>query len=94
MTLRTALLFAFPLAAILAFAPSALATVKCQCNNGTISHAMNADYGDDDVDEACNDACSMSGGGRAWNVDTDRNDTDVTINRPNRKPPAKPSPRR
>jgi len=35
---------------------------------------MDVDYDDDDLDSACNDACSMLGGGRVWNVDTDRND--------------------
>jgi hypothetical protein len=51
---------------------TALATVKCQCNNGTISHAMDADFDDDDAEESCNDACSGSGGGRVWRVDQDR----------------------
>lgn len=58
-------------------APGAsLASVKCQCNDGSIVRAMGADYDDEDVDEACNDACSMQGGGRVWSVDRDRNDDD------------------
>ena len=40
---------------------TAFATLKCQCNNGTISHAMGADFDDDDAEESCNDACSSSG---------------------------------
>jgi len=57
------------------FAPgTALATVKCQCNNGSITQAMDVDYDDEDLDAACNDACSMLGGGRVWNVDTDQYD--------------------
>jgi hypothetical protein len=51
---------------------TALATLKCQCNNGTIRHAMNAEYGDDDADDSCNDACDGSGGGRAWQLNQDR----------------------
>ena len=51
---------------------TALATLKCQCNNGTISHAMGADFSDDDAEESCNDACSSSGGGRVWQLDQDR----------------------
>ena len=51
---------------------TALATLKCQCNNGTISHAMGSDFGDEDAEESCNDACSESGGGRVWQLDQDR----------------------
>jgi hypothetical protein len=43
---------------------TALASVKCQCNDGAISEAMDADFGDDNAEEACNDACSSMGGGR------------------------------
>lgn len=71
---------------------TAFASVKCQCNNGMISHAMDADYDDDDSDEACNDACDELGGGRVWSVDTDQNDDsgDVTIRRREHRPePAK-----
>ena len=53
-------------------AGTALATVKCQCNNGTISHAMSASFDDDDVEESCNNACDGSGGGRVWQLDRDR----------------------
>ena len=52
------------------------ASVKCQCNDGSIVRAMGADYDDEDVDAACNDACSTQGGGRVWSVDRDRNDDD------------------
>jgi hypothetical protein len=55
---------------------SAFASVKCQCNNGSIVNAMGADYDDEDVDEECNDACSTQGGGRAWSVDRDQDDGD------------------
>jgi len=73
---------------------TAFATLKCQCNNGTLSHAMSADYDDDDVNESCNDACSTSGGGRVWSVDTDRGyDSNVTVRRGNQRP-ARPAPRR
>jgi hypothetical protein len=70
---------------------TALASVKCQCNNGTISHAMGADFDDDDVEDSCNDACSESGGGRVWRVDFDDDGEDVTIRRGQRshKNPAK-----
>jgi hypothetical protein len=57
---------------------TALASVKCQCNNGSIVNAMGADYDDEDVDEECNDACSMQGGGRVWSVDRDQDDDDDT----------------
>ena len=75
-------------------ADTAQATVKCQCNNGTIAHAMSVDYDDDDLDEACNDACSMSGGGRVWNVDTDRGYGGDEVIRDRVRPPAKPAPDR
>ena len=55
---------------------TALASVKCQCNNGSVVNAMGADYDDEDVDEECNDACSTQGGGRAWSVDRDQDDGD------------------
>jgi len=72
---------------------TAFATVKCQCNNGSVGHALGSDYGDDDLDEACNDACDMSGGGRVWSVDTDQDyGDDVTIRRGDRPRP-KPRPR-
>jgi hypothetical protein len=58
---------------------AAMATVKCQCNNGTLAHAMGADYDDEDVEESCNEACSSSGGGRVWSVDSDDDGDDVTI---------------
>jgi len=73
---------------------AAFATVKCQCNNGAVSHAMGYDYDDDGLDEACNDACSELGGGRVWSVDTDEDDgDDVTIRRGDRNH-EKPTPRR
>jgi hypothetical protein len=72
---------------VLLLAPgAALATVKCQCNNGTLSHAMGADYDDEDVEESCDEACSELGGGRVWSVDSDRDDNDdVTIRRGERR---------
>jgi hypothetical protein len=57
-------------------AGAAQATVKCQCNNGSVVQATGVDYDDEDLDAACNDACSMLGGGRVWNVDTDRDEDD------------------
>ena len=76
------------------FAPgTALATVKCQCNDGAIAEAMSVDYDDPDLDEACNDACSMLGGGRVWNVDTDQvddGDGDARRHRHHRPNPASP----
>jgi hypothetical protein len=67
---------------------TALASVKCQCNNGSVVNAMGADYDDEDVDAECNDACSSQGGGRVWNVDRDQNngDDDDDTNRPNTRP--------
>jgi len=38
----------------------ALASTKCQCNNGTIAISM------DDGEDACDDACDGLGGGSAW----------------------------
>jgi len=38
----------------------ALASTKCQCNNGTIAISM------DDGEDACDDACDELGGGSAW----------------------------
>lgn len=78
------------IAAVLALlAPgTALASVKCQCNNGSVVNAMGADYDDEDVDEACNDACSTQGGGRVWSVDRDQDDEgdDDTTTRGRRQP--------
>jgi hypothetical protein len=71
---------------------TALATVKCQCNNGTISHAMGADFDDDDVEESCSDACSESGGGRVWQLDEDRQNVYDSGNRG--RIPNRPGPRR
>ena len=72
---------------------TAFATVKCQCNNGTLSHAMGADYDDEDVEESCNEACSSSGGGRVWSVDTDDDGDDVNVHRGERRR-ERPAPRR
>jgi len=59
---------------------AAFASVKCQCNNGMIAEAMDADYDDDNANESCNDACSDMGGGRVWNAETDQDEgDDVTI---------------
>ncbi len=84
------------LLAVLLGPGAALASVKCQCNNGSVATAMDADYDDEDADDACNDACSGLGGGRVWNVDTDRNegDDDVNVNRPGERPRPPASPRR
>ena len=73
---------------------TAFATVKCQCNNGTLAHSMSADYDDADVEDSCNDACSSSGGGRVWSVDTDRNDNDsdnVNVRGGDRRPGGRPA---
>lgn len=72
---------------------TALATLKCQCNNGTISHAMGSDFGDEDAEESCNDACSESGGGRVWRLDQDRENVYDSGNRGDRIP-KKRGPRR
>ena len=65
---------------------TALATVKCQCNNGMVVEAVDADYDDDDAADSCNDACDGFGGGRIWNSETD-DDDDVTVNRRERARP-------
>jgi hypothetical protein len=68
---------------------TAFATVKCQCNNGTITQNVGADFDDDDVEESCNDACSESGGGRVWRLDEDREnvyDSGGRASRPGEKP--------
>jgi hypothetical protein len=72
---------------------TAFATVKCQCNNGTVTQAVGSDYDDDDLDDACDDACSMLGGGRVWQLDRDRENIYDSGGRGNRIP-QKPSPRR
>jgi hypothetical protein len=83
------------IAALLALlAPgTALASVKCQCNNGSVVNSMGADYDDEDVDEVCNDACSMQGGGRVWSVDSDQDDDDDDDTSRSRQGP-RPTPRR
>jgi len=59
---------------------TSFANVKCQCNNGTIADDMSSDYDDPDLDAACDDACSESGGGRVWKPEVDEEDgDDVTI---------------
>jgi hypothetical protein len=68
---------------------TAFATLKCQCNNGTITHAMGADFADEDAEESCNDACSSSGGGRVWQLDQDREnvyDSGDRARRPGQRP--------
>lgn len=72
---------------------TAYATLKCQCNNGTRAHAMGSDFGDEDAEEACNDACSASGGGRVWQLDLDRENVYGSSNRGDRIPKKK-GPRR
>jgi len=72
---------------------TALATLKCQCNNGTITHAMGSDFGDEDAEESCNDACSESGGGRVWQLDQDRENVYDSGGNGNRRH-QKPRPRR
>ena len=73
---RTTLLAGIAVLFALLLPGAALASVKCQCNNGSVVNAMGADYDDEDVDEECNDACSTQGGGRAWSVDRDQDDGD------------------
>jgi len=72
---------------------AALATVKCQCNNGTITQNLGADFDDEDVEESCNDACSESGGGRVWRLDEDRENIYDSGDHDGR-PDERPSPRR
>ncbi len=59
----------------LLLAGPALASTKCQCNNGAIVNSM-----DDDAD-ACDDACDGMGGGSVWRPDNagDGDDSDVTV---------------
>jgi len=81
------------LASSLLGAGPALATVKCQCNDGSVTLAMGYDYSDDDLDDACDDACGLQGGGRVWNLDTDQDSgDDVAIGRGER-PREEPRPR-
>ena len=72
---------------------TALASVKCQCNNGSVVNAMGADYDDEDVDEECNDACSSQGGGRVWSVDRDQDqhEDDDTTTRGRQQPRQTPN---
>ena len=77
------------------FAPgTTFASVKCQCNNGSVVNAMGADYDDEDVDEECNDACSTQGGGRVRSVDRDQDDDDDDTTRREERPRTKPASRR
>ena len=68
---------------------TAFATLKCQCNNGTRAHAMGSNFGDEDAEESCNDACSESGGGRVWQLDQDRENVYDSSNRGDRIPKRK-----
>jgi hypothetical protein len=68
---------------------TAFATLKCQCFNGTRAHAMGSNYGDEDAEESCNDACSESGGGRVWQLDQDRENVYNSGNRGDRIPKRK-----
>ena len=68
---------------------TAFATLKCQCNNGTRAHAMGSNFGDEDAEESCNDACSESGGGRVWQLDQDRENVYNSGNRGDRIPKRK-----
>ena len=68
---------------------TAFATLKCQCNNGTRAHAMGSNFGDEDAEESCNDACSESGGGRVWQLDQDRDNGYNSGNRGDRIPKRK-----
>jgi len=72
---------------------TAFATLKCQCNNGTITEDVGADFGDDDAEESCDDACSESGGGRVWRLDEDRENIYDSGAR-DARPGEKPTPRR
>ena len=71
---------------------SALATVKCMCDNGRVVHSMQ------DGEDACDDACQIhGGGGRVWSPDYDSDDDDDgrVRRRPNKPPKDRPaSPRR
>jgi hypothetical protein len=72
---------------------TALATLKCQCNNGTRAHAMGAEFGDEDAEESCNDACSSAGGGRVWQLDLDRENVNVSGGSRGDRIPKRPGPR-
>jgi hypothetical protein len=54
---------------------------------------MGSDFGDEDAEEACDDACSASGGGRVWQLNLDRENVDGSSNRGDRIPKKK-GPRR
>lgn len=47
---------------------AALASTKCQCNNGAIVNSM------DDGDGACDDACDDMGGGSVWQPEDSEDD--------------------
>ena len=49
---------------------AALASTKCQCNNGSIAISM------DDGDDACDDACDGLGGGQQWQPSDSDDDDD------------------
>ena len=69
---------------------TAFATLKCQCNNGMTKQNLGADYGDEDAEESCNDACSDFGGGRVWQLDQDREYIDNSNSGAVRPVPKKP----
>ena len=54
---------------------AALATQKCLCNNGEVVQSM------DDAEDACEDACSIFGGGQRWDPRLDDDDDDDNLNR-------------
>jgi hypothetical protein len=86
MLARTFFAVAIGALVILLFAAApALATVKCQCNNGMIVQDVGADADDPDADDSCNDACSEGGGGSVWTPGQDDND-DVEGRRDDRVP--------
>jgi len=59
---------AFVLGGVWLLPAATTADTKCMCNNGTTVQSM-----DDDGDDAtCEDACSMLGGGRVWDLERDR----------------------
>lgn len=78
------------LAVLLLGTAPAFATVKCQCNNGSIAHDLSTDYDDPDADAACNDACEMAGGGRVWTPEQDDDDDSSDVGRHRDHAPAHP----
>ena len=79
MLYRTVLALAAFLALSCLTASAAIASTKCQCNDGSIVQSME----DDGDNSDCNDACEEFGGGRVWTLEDEatEGDSDEVVGR-------------